>query len=65
MTDFYKDLFCEDDVFGIWNNTTFTHGELTDENKLILSSNVKVEEIKDAMFNMGPWKSPGPDGFLP
>lgn len=63
MTDFYKDLFHEDVVFGSWNNTTYTLGELIDENKLLLDSDVNEEEVKDAMLHMGSWKSPGPDGF--
>lgn len=28
-----------------------------------LNANTDNEEVKKALFDMGPWKSPGPDGY--
>lgn len=36
-----------------------------EEVNTILTSNVSDEEIKNALFDLGPDKSPDPDGFPP
>lgn len=65
VNEFYKDLFTEDISFGPWFNSTFSFGPLTDEDKLYLMADPSTDEVKHAIFSMGPWKSPGPDGFPP
>lgn len=36
---------------------------VTDEMNSKLLKNVSPEEVKEAVFQMGPWKAPGPDGY--
>jgi len=36
---------------------------ITEDTKQALAENVKEEEVKQAMFQLGAWKSPALDGF--
>ncbi|KAL5721690.1 hypothetical protein ACHQM5_005303 [Ranunculus cassubicifolius] len=38
---------------------------ITDEDNNLLSRDVAIAEIKEALFSMDPHKAPGPDGFTP
>jgi hypothetical protein len=37
--------------------------KITDEMNVDLCRSFSAEEISDALFQMGPLKAPGPDGF--
>ena len=64
MRNFYENLFKEDiiirDSIVSWNtypNTVETHHDQ-------LSANINFIECKKALFDMGPLKAPGEDGYL-
>jgi hypothetical protein len=62
-TDFYKKLFSTDQMSRNWENTDITYPALDQEVLSKLAEPISNEEVRRAVFNMQPWKAPGPDGF--
>jgi hypothetical protein len=61
--DFYMKLFTEDQLTRTWHQTAITYPAIDLAVKDKIDAPVKEEEVKNAVFNMHPWKAPGPDGF--
>ncbi|MCH99416.1 hypothetical protein A2U01_0020428, partial [Trifolium medium] len=61
--DFYKKLFSADQISRPWANIGITYPVLDPVVMSNLAEPVSKEEIRRAVFNMHPWKAPGPDGF--
>nr|GEU53261.1 RNA-directed DNA polymerase, eukaryota [Tanacetum cinerariifolium] len=59
---FFKQKFQKADVVKIVNRSLF-YKSLNDEQNIFLASSVTESEIKDAIWDCGSDKSPGPDGF--
>jgi ribonuclease HI len=62
-TDFYVKLFSEDQLRRDWFQTALSFPVLEPEVISDLAAPITREEVKRAVFNMHPWKAPGPDGF--
>ncbi|MCI31597.1 hypothetical protein A2U01_0052809, partial [Trifolium medium] len=48
---------------GEWVDTEVSYPRLEDKAIINLEANITYDEVKKAMFDMKPWKAPGPDGF--
>lgn len=59
----YQNLFAEDMPQGSWRDTPYSFHFIKPENFTMLAAPLQHKEIKMALFNMKPWKGPGPDGF--
>ncbi|XP_058753528.1 uncharacterized protein LOC131626710 [Vicia villosa] len=46
-----------------WKNTTASFPNLAEGDINNLNIKISKEEVKKALFDMKPWKAPGPDGF--
>jgi hypothetical protein len=46
-----------------WQQTRFSYPSLGDSDYDLLRKNINNNEVKYALFDMAPWKAPGPDGF--
>jgi hypothetical protein len=62
-TDFYKKLFSDDQISRPWTNIGIKYPVLDPEMLSKLAEPVSIEEVRRAVFNMHPWKAPGPNGF--
>jgi hypothetical protein len=62
-TNFYKKLFSNDRMSRPWSKTDISYPVLDSEVMTKLVEPISKEEVKRAIFNMKPWKAPGPDGF--
>jgi hypothetical protein len=62
-TNFYKKLFSNDRMSRPWSKTDISYPVLDSEVMTKLVKPISKEEVKRAIFNMKPWKAPGPDGF--
>ncbi|CAL5194730.1 unnamed protein product [Lathyrus oleraceus] len=63
INNYYKQLFRLSDKWQNWHQTHITYPSLEDVEIDNLDLQVTNDEIKRAIFDMKPWKSPGPDGF--
>lgn len=63
FVDFYKNLFSTDAMVGRNMNTEVIPSLVTDQMNTALLSQVTETEVERAAFEMGPYKSPGPDGL--
>jgi hypothetical protein len=63
VNEFYKDLFSFQNQRHEWITTSPTYPTFEDKMKDMLGVEVDNDEVKRAVFNMNPWKAPGPDGF--
>jgi hypothetical protein len=62
-SDFYRNLFSNDQLCREWHQTDISYPALTLSMKDKLNAPLADEEIKQAVFQIHPWKAPGPDGF--
>jgi hypothetical protein len=65
ISEYYKQLFGEPATSTLTLTEEYTHDipQLTQEENNILVAEFTEKEVKDAIFQMGLNKSPGPDGF--
>ncbi|ONK78423.1 uncharacterized protein A4U43_C02F18610 [Asparagus officinalis] len=64
VINFYKKLYCEEDpgaVTAVPTHHCFPN--LTTYLQEAFHDNISKEEVQGAVFRMGPFKTPGPDGF--
>ncbi|KAK2390438.1 hypothetical protein QL285_063981 [Trifolium repens] len=61
--DFYKKLFTRNQALFDWHETIVTYPKLSNEVLEKLNAPIANDEGRKAIFNMNPWKAPGPDGF--
>jgi hypothetical protein len=61
--EFYIKLFIEDNLVREWHQTPISYPLLTQDELQQLAAPITQEEVRSAVFNMHPWKAPGPDGF--
>jgi hypothetical protein len=66
ITDYYKDIFGPPDSgqFSLDEDICDRIVQITPEENEKLTSVIKEQEVKDAMFQMKHNKAPGPNGFL-
>ncbi|WJX47132.1 hypothetical protein P8452_33857 [Trifolium repens] len=62
-SDFYKNLFSHDQLTRDWYQTDISYPAIDFIVKDKLNAPLVDDEIKQAVFQMHPWKAPGPDGF--
>lgn len=63
--NYYRHLFHEEGNVNDWFQTPITFPHVDLEVLLRLQDPVTAQEVRMAMFGMGAWKAPGPDGFPP
>jgi hypothetical protein len=63
VNNFYKNLFTISNQSSIWQHTDIKFPELDSDEIAMLGANITDEEVKIAVYDMSPWKAPGPDGF--
>ncbi|KAL4332119.1 hypothetical protein GQ457_07G022500 [Hibiscus cannabinus] len=63
MEDHYKKLFAKDPSLNFSFISECIPMSIFEEMNRGLSKDVSIEEIKEAVFNMGALKAPGPDGY--
>jgi hypothetical protein len=61
--DFYKKLFTDTHISRDWFQSEITYPNLDTDMLSQIAAPINNEEVKRALFNMNPWKAPGPDGF--
>ncbi|MCH93152.1 putative ribonuclease H protein, partial [Trifolium medium] len=61
--EFYIKLFSEDNIQREWHQTAITYPVIANDVMEKLAAPITQEEVRNAVFNMHPWKAPGPDGF--
>lgn len=62
MMDYFNQLFTASDIDGE-RVTNCMNTKVTQEQNAMLLAEVSEEEVKTALFNMHPDKSPDPDGM--
>ncbi|CAI8605218.1 unnamed protein product [Vicia faba] len=63
VNNFYKKLFELNYNWSEWKPTAVTFTEIANEDFQLMSNQVEDEEIRKVVFDMSPWKAPGPDSF--
>lgn len=63
VNEFYKKLFSNNHCRMEWLQTNVTYPTLEEDVLVCLSAPIEDNEVRSALFNMNPWKAPGPDGF--
>jgi hypothetical protein len=61
--DYYKTLYAADRSVVNWYQTAITYPRLLGDELQMIGGVITDDEVKRAVFNMSPWKAPGPDGF--
>jgi hypothetical protein len=62
-TEFYKDLYTSEGCTNMQEVLDSVPEKLTDEMRALLDADYTEKEVKTALYQMFPTKSPGPDGF--
>lgn len=60
---FFRDLYTADPQVDPSVLVDLTERKITDDINDVLCRNFSADEISDALFQMGPLKAPGSDGF--
>ncbi|PNX94787.1 hypothetical protein L195_g017967 [Trifolium pratense] len=60
---YYQNLFARNDDDIQWQQTRYSYPNLCESEYDQLKENISCVEVKNAIFDMSPWKAPGPDGF--
>lgn len=63
VNKFCKDLFLDNDGPAEWFQSRVTFPSIPLDCYGKLAGDISNDEVKSAMFGMGAWKAPGPDGF--
>ena len=63
VQDFYKQLFLAENSCRLHRSSGITRLKLSDSQKRFMLSPFTMEEVKQALFEMAPFKAPGADGF--
>lgn len=63
VNTFYQDLFSRPRETWCWFQTPITYPSLDSDVFNRLASSLNDDEIQKALFDMSPWKAPGPDGY--
>ncbi|KAK2427531.1 hypothetical protein QL285_026105 [Trifolium repens] len=63
VNKFYQDLFEKPDADWRWYQTNISYPPLEEDHLSRLVEPIRGVEIKEAMFDIHPWKAPGPDGY--
>ncbi|MCH79274.1 putative non-LTR retroelement reverse transcriptase [Trifolium medium] len=61
--DYYKVLFSANGSVVNWYQTAVTFPRLHEDDLQVIRGDITNAEVKEAVFNMSPWKAPGLDGF--
>ncbi|EEC68693.1 hypothetical protein OsI_37162 [Oryza sativa Indica Group] len=62
-TDYFQEMFAADPTLNPESVTRLFQAKVTAEMNDLLCADFKDEEIAQALFQIGPLKAPGPDGF--
>ena len=65
VVDHFKSLFSTSELEINVQDLNVILWLITDEDNNLLSRDVTIAEVKEALFSMDPHKAPGPDGFTP
>lgn len=63
VNGFYKGLFFDPDPHARWRETKYSFAPLETAEVDSLNAPCSMQEIREALFMMDPWKAPGPDRF--
>jgi hypothetical protein len=63
VNNFYKQLFTLEHAGSDWVESVISYPGLDAAELQSLEADITFEEVQRAVFNMKPWKAPGPDGF--
>ena len=63
VSHFYKNLYTVEGTIGMEEVLSHIPCKVTPQMNDMLCSSYKASEVKEALFQMYPTKSPGPDGF--
>lgn len=63
VNGFYINLFSVEEPPCVWEQTKVTFPNMDDQTRLDTVSPLSMAEVRKAVFGMGTWKAPGPDGF--
>lgn len=63
VNDYYQLLFQQPPGDGVWFQTSLSYPTIDPQKLRDLDEVVGDDEVKQAIFNMGPWKAPGLDEF--
>jgi hypothetical protein len=61
--DFFQSLYTRDELINPSIITDLIHQSVDEEMNKDLCAPFSEKEISDALFQIGPLKAPGPDGF--
>lgn len=61
FTDFYQNLFSSNTDVSDWFQNDISFPPIDKFKIYVQNSKVSDVEIKDALFDMSPWKAPGPN----
>jgi hypothetical protein len=63
VNNYYKNLFARSESNIQWQQTRYSYPHIHDADYDNLKATINHLEVKSALFDMSPWKAPGPDGF--
>lgn len=63
VAGFFENLYKDDSVIGTYSLTLEENWGLNDQERIMLSKEVSIVEVKMTLFTMNPNKSPGVDGY--